>query len=542
MSKTRIFLILSLILISLSITFICQKDAFFNKHVVNDDANQYIFPFYRIKDHQLFQNDIFTEYSLRFNTKGTVFIYSLFSAFLDPLILSKILPFVLCCLSAIYFFLIGEKNQNIFVGFLAAIIFIMHSWTFSCFSGGHAKAFTFVLLSGFIYFLLKKRYCPLAVILFLQIFIYPPIAVISIFSLTILLFLRVIKKPQNEPILNKESVFFLSLVLVSVLVLFFLYLLPSDFMGPLFNFKEIVNMPEFHYGGRDPHFIESLGMLRKESIAENIIGMPFYSFPTWLLLSVSGFGLFLMLKRKITVEPILNIFCISGFFLFILAWIMLFNLFSPGRYLKYALCSYLIFLSALTIYKTFVEASNKRRFLRLFTVSTAIILIYFPFLDGNVTFFKNQGLYQFLSTLPKNALIAGHPFEMNEVPLFSKRKVFVQQELSLPYYKNYYQRIKQRTYDFFKLYYSSSTGEIKNICNQYEIDYIVVKKEHFSTPFLAKDHFYTNPFNDKAKQVVAQNIKRGFVLLDVPQEYRIYEDDIFFIVKIDDIPFSHGEY
>jgi len=531
--KKNTLLILVLIIISLSITFICQKDALFNKYIIHDDCNQYIFPFYRVRDRQLFQNDIFTDYSLHYNTKGVVIIYNLFSKVIDPLFLSKILPFFLCSLTTIYFFLIGEKIKNIFVGFLAGIIFIMHSWTFSCFSGGHAKAFSFLLLSSLIYYLLIEHYFVMVIILALQIFIYPPVAAISILALLILSFLITINKQEIYQSLKSKQSFFICTLLLGTSLMYLLYLLPNKFMGPLFSFREIIKMPEFYFGGRDPHFITSLKALKNEAIAENIIGIPPYRFPTWFLLSISSIGLFLVIRKEIEVNFILNIFCISGILLFIFAWPLLLNLYSPGRYLKFALITYLIFISALVIEKTFIDFGNNKKFLRLALIVVIIIIIYFPFLSSNLTVFNNTGLYSFLSTLPKDALIAGHPFEINEVPLFSKRKVFIEYELSLPYYKNYYKKIVQRTNDFFKLYYSSSVDEIKNICSNYNINYIVIKKEHFTRSYLDNNNFYIMPFSNKIQEIVLQNKGKGFALLSILQKYKLYEDENYFVVKID---------
>ena len=163
---------------------------------------------------------------------------------------------------------------------------------------------------------------------------------------------------------------------------------------------------------------------------------------------------------------------------------------------------------------------------------TLIAFIFFPFLRKDLVTFKNKGLYKFLSTLPKNSLIAGHPSLMNEIPLFSKRKVFIQQELSLPFHNNYYQEIKRRTYAFFELYYSSDVEVIENICRVYKIDYIVAKKEHFCSSYLDKSNFYIEPFNDKIMEVILKNRGKGFKLIGVFQKYKVYEDNDFIVINI----------
>lgn len=214
---------------------------------------------------------------------------------------------------------------------------------------------------------------------------------------------------------------------------------------------------------------------------------------------------------------------------------MFLQLYSPGRYLKFAPLVFLIFLSALTINKIFIKGEGSR--LRFFFLPLIIILVYLPFLKDESRYFKNEGLYNFLSTLPKDVLIAGHPEEMDEIPLISKRKVFVQFELSLPYYRSYYKKIVERTKDFFRLYYSESNGEVINICNRYHIDYLVIKKAHFRDTYLGQKVFYIEPFNDYIQQIVAENIKKGFVFQNVSPQYRVYEDNEFFVVSANDLAF-----
>jgi len=216
----RHLLIFILIIFSLGIVYFCQQEALFDKYAFNDDCNQYTFPYYKIKDSELFQDDIYTEYSKRYNVKGVVFIYSLFSRFVDPLLVSKVLPFILCSISALFIFFIGEKIKNTAVGILAAIMFTMHSWTFTSFSGGHAKAFVFPLLLGFIYYLLMRNYLAIVLILFLQIVLYPPIAMVSLFTIGLLLF-PIMGQSKEEA--NTQMKFYLHMIVVGISLLFFLY-------------------------------------------------------------------------------------------------------------------------------------------------------------------------------------------------------------------------------------------------------------------------------------------------------------------------------
>lgn len=534
MNKKDIFLILIIILFSLVVTYACQKDALFNRYVVSDDSSHYIFPFYKIQDHALFPDDIFSRYALNYNAVGIVLLYSIFSVFLDPLLFSKILPFILCGLCAIYFFLIGRKILNKYCGFLSAVMFIMYSWTIpACFSGGHARAFCFPLLSAFVYYLLEKRYLLSGIILLLQTFIYPPVGAVSLLAIFILFFPRAVKDFRHKIPLSYEIKFTMFLIIINILLLGALFLRKDCNIGSLVSFREMIRMPEFFWGGRTPFFINSFKMLKDPAVADRVTGIPVYGFPIWSLLVISAAGMYLMIKKKIAVHPVLNAVCISGFLFYGLSWVLVLKLYYPGRYLKFALPFYLIFLCAITITGTIIDKAKRAKNLRrLFLLSLAVVVLYLPFLNKDLVNYKNIKLYQFLSTLPKNALIAGHPFLMNEVPLFSKRKVFLTFELSTPFYRNYYKQVKQRTYDFFRIYYSGSFNEIKEVCIEYGIDYVLIKKEHFSRPYIEKKNFYIEPFNRQIRRVVENNFKNGFALENIPADCRVYEDNDISVIKV----------
>lgn len=523
----RKFIILLLGVISFAVVFAVQQKALLNQYVFHDDCNQYTFSYYKLGDPQLFPDDLLTSYALRYNTKAVVLFYALLGKIIDPLALSKILPFVLCFLAALYAFLIGEETDRPDVGFLAAVLFIMHSWTFSCFSGGHAKAFAFPLLLSFLFYVIKKNYFVLSILLVLQIFTYPPVAAVSMVTIVLLFLLPLIysEKPARDV---KDIKFFSLLLAAGMLILCGMYLRPDDFMGSVFSFREMLQMPEFYAGGRDPHFIASFSALRNGGAAENVIGFPPYAPPTWILLFMSLAGFVLILRKKIKVHRALTAVGLSGVMLFFTAWAVFFHLFSPGRYLKVALFLYMIFLSAQALYYIFRRIWPQRRM--IFVLIAAVILIYIPFLDGNVQYYGDKGLYNFLSSLPHDALIAGHPEEMDEIPLICKRKVLIQRELSLPYYKNYYGEVVRRTNDFFGLYYAGEMNAAREISREYGIDYLVITKEHFSKNYVKHGFFYQGPFNDSVKEVVKANIGNRFVFQNIPMEKRLYEDERFIVI------------
>jgi hypothetical protein len=143
--------------------------------------------------------------------------------------------------------------------------------------------------------------------------------------------------------------------------------------------------------------------------------------------------------------------------------------------------------------------------------------------------YPHKGLYEFLSTLPEDALIAGHPELMNPVPLFSRRRVLVTSELSYPYMDKYYAKIKERTLRFFEAYYSASGQEILDFGRKFGVTHLVVNRSHFSAEYLRAGNFYFQPFNDYVQRLVRG--RRQFFLPKVPQEWVIFEDDYLFVIE-----------
>ena len=136
---------------------------------------------------------------------------------------------------------------------------------------------------------------------------------------------------------------------------------------------------------------------------------------------------------------------------------------------------------------------------------------------------NNVELYDFISNLDKDALIADHPDYSDCILFFSKRKVFISLELTYPFYDTYYAQIKKRTYDFFDMYYSNSSSEIYNFCKENNVDYIIVYNKYFSQEYLSKNKFYFNPFNDYIKSIINEN--KNFVLTDSSKWNIIFSND-----------------
>jgi hypothetical protein len=160
-----------------------------------------------------------------------------------------------------------------------------------------------------------------------------------------------------------------------------------------------------------------------------------------------------------------------------------------------------------------------------------ICLSFAPFLHTNLGNFQHR-IYEDITRLPPDSLIAGHPYDVDPITVFTKRRVLVQFEVSTAWYKNYYSRVKERTYDFFNAYYSDSYADVMNFCRKYKITHILVNKEHFTDRYIDSGCYYLEPYNSHIMEIIGKN-KGNFILVQERMDkYKVTNDvDGFFIIK-----------
>jgi hypothetical protein len=132
---------------------------------------------------------------------------------------------------------------------------------------------------------------------------------------------------------------------------------------------------------------------------------------------------------------------------------------------------------------------------------------------------NERELLRFLETLPKDALIAGYPCALDNVPLFSKRQIMFSCEQSTD--------DGQLIMDTLNAYYAGTVGEITQFCNSYHVDDFVVDKRTISQRYLAQGWIYYEPYNSQIyPKVIAKN---DFALMEIPSGLRNFENKDYFV-------------
>lgn len=533
--------IIVILLFSLAVTLYCQYPILRNKYRIQGDVRQNIFWMEKFRDPELFKNDIYLRYSSWFESIGVKSFYFLTSFFSEPIIVTKLLPFLLCPIVALYFFGIGKLLRNKRTGILLAVLFVLVAWYTGLvyFEDGCAGDFLPVVLVIFLYYFLRKDYLKTGFAIILQALFYPPIFIVSLFSYAIS-FIRYKQGVVSFERDKRKLIYFLTTLIICAAILVPKYLFSSQEFGKVMTIAQLKAAPDFYRNERHKfdkppntktsYFFSSMA----ERLTNDMDGISL-SYSTILLFGISLILLILLRKKALKLRGELWCFFASSCFFYILSNQVMLVLFEPSRYVRVPFPVFLIIFNAVNfdILISTIQKNIYRRALILFFI-IGMFIFYLPSIRGAGEYIAtDKKLYDFLSGLPKNILVAGHPENMNYVPTYAKRKVFLVEEMLLPYFPKFYNEMKKRTYDFFDAYYAVSAEQVYAFCAKNGITHFVVYESHFSEDYLQKKIFYYSPFNDWIINLINKRYKKHFILNNIADNKKLAEDNDWFLIRCD---------
>lgn len=538
---------LLVILLALAIGIYSQSSALVNKYMINDDAMQHIYWMRQFQNNGLFINDLLTENARYFLPWGFVFLYYASSYLIDPVIVSKFLALILFPISALYIYKLLKRiaNSN-YTGFMGAVIFIITATFYKFMIGGHPRAFGFPLLIIFLYCLIQKQYLGAAIVMILQSLLYPVVFLLS--TVTYLCtFIKIRDKKIYFDKVYYKIWFFIIATLIGYSLLISKYIVSyNPQLGTIVSRREVLDHPEFYQKGRfEVMPIGSLLSQIKYNLKESIFGYRMVEYlkehiinseavriyegiiePFRLKISITNeiaviFFIFLLLvgiRKKISFPPEIYYLFFSGILWYWISDYLLFKLYRPERYLQYSVRIIgLIFFSV--VIGRLIGGIKNSRLKKLLKIATIVLVLLFFHVNKNlalVDLSQNKELYEYLSNLPENAVIAAHPCLADGIPIFTQKKVFINFELSNPWYNIYWKTIEKRTYDFFNAYYSEKPKHIYEFCNKNGIDYLVVDKKHFQEGYLTEEMVYFEPFQRYISNLLKE--RKHFILPNMEEQ------------------------
>ncbi len=473
---------------------LAHLQALTNPYVVNDDVRQQLFWMWQWLDPELFKGDLLANYARDYVPWGVKGLYWLASWVTDPISFSQVFPGLLFIFLALCLYRIGLKLGDRRLAWTAVAVYWLMPFFLGNLAGGLARAFAAPLLALFWLGWQEEKPWGMGAALLLQALFIPYIFLVCALAAG-LAWLASRTGRTGAPPFPARPVHFLFLAAGVGLVEFMNLTYTTDGFGPLVSYADMVNRPEFYAGGR--YTILPVPSIFWELISPWEWIAPFQDLGLVAAIVVCVvlpcaviWGLVRLDWRVLTprLQPLWYL-GLAGFLLYFLAQIFLLKLFVPDRYLIYTLNLAYCLILALGLHAA-LKVDRWPRNLGL------LILIAATGLGG--WRLQNAGLkdyavyrpvYAALAHIPKDAIVAGHPNLMDNIPTFVRRRALVTYKLAHPWSQGFWRKIEPRLQDLFAAYYAADPQEVIAFCRKYQVSFLVVDDRHFTPEFLAGGRF-----------------------------------------------------
>jgi len=540
-------LFLYVVAASSAVYLFAHQDAITNPYTINDDVRQQIYWMQQWQDPDLFRDDLLTRYARNYVPWGVQAIYAVGARFMNPIQFSKVVAGILYVATALFLFGLGFRFRD-----ELAAVFVVVAYCFSPFfldkiSGGLSQGFGVPLLAAYLYYLSKDRVFAARVVILLESLLNPYIFLLCLVTHG-LYFVWQHRKDLTALVLGSEgprwtvdsAVRHMARYLpvaagIGLVAAKYLLFNPKEF-GALVTWTDMAGHIEYTTAGR--YEIIPGAYLLLELIRPGIVNLPFKEWG--LTAGLVCLGLFATVvacafrnwRKFIDPSSGFRVFFFllpASLILYGLAWVFLFRLFLPERYVEFSLNILYVVGLGVSMRIAFGMLISDRM---TFPVVTSLIVLMGALKLYHVGIFDYSGgsqLYKFTRTTPKESVFAGNPRLMDNLVTFGARNAFVTYELSHTWYKSYWDTISRRTSELFEAYYSDSPEQVRDFCCRNGIDFLVVRETDFSPGALQAHHIHFEPFDARIRTLIAQH--SSFALLDEKEFPPVYRTNGIRVVR-----------
>ncbi|PLW80710.1 hypothetical protein C0585_01320 [Candidatus Woesearchaeota archaeon] len=521
-----------LLLLCSIIYFSYYGNSFIDRYEINDDVRVHYTPSYLFEENIL-ENDIQTE--LFFYETPIIFLYIIFllSKIVDIILLSKILSFIIYLLIILFLYKLLRIENDENISLYLSILFAFILMAFPSISGGLPRSFSYFFIIYFFYAHKLENNLKIIMVSFFSLIIYPPSFMIIWISYSLMILegfirSRVDKKKnkQNKKFLS-EFKYFVFLSIIFLILGFVIYgSAQENQFGELADKNRIENDPIFSEDGR-------INIYPIESYTSLFFKYSYTLLLISLLIAIINMGLFGIAEGKKAIKHYHFSLLISGFLLYIISSDFGLILHFYDRYVRYTIPLFiLLFLGVnldLLLKNIEKDKSKQKKNLFLFFFFTLIIISIIPSTSTDTIFCDKSESYNYLLEANGSILVAGHPYDMSCIPLYSKKPVFISYEGLAPEYSSYYEIMKNRTNQVFSMYYSSDIDKILNFCEINNITHLLVSYRYFQYENME----FISPFNSLIKNITINNNK--FILNNISSKYKIINTEDYYLMKCEDL-------
>ncbi len=510
-----------------------------NRTLFNDDMRTLFWTF-ALRDPQLFPND----YTLKYMTSiaspvGYGLLQRLWATAFDPEILHRCLPLVLwlACVPAV--FIAARHLRGIINAYVTTAIFLVSSAFIFRMTGGLAHTFAFPVLWWLTAGMLSNRPLWMALAVIASAAFYPAVTPVAgttmafwtLFSLRRNLFIQTAWKPLARLAVT-------GLIAITLVAPLLLSAYGGEYGRRIAVFSEDSEFPESGPEGRhsvavthNPFGFLLLMYLYQHSAR---LGPELGTILTLALGALLLFGIVLHDKRDRRPARLRPLF-LATLVCFVAASLLEYN--TAYRTLIYPAPILILLIFPLVLRRLAQRLLGPRRAGTGFIVA---VLCYIALIgkaepeSSGYLMRLNPSQVQtldFITTLPKDALIAGWPGEasggiVENVPYFAQRSALVTYESHAALHTHYVLTMRERMNALVDAYLATGSAPVQVLRDRFGVDYLIVNAADFEG---SAPPAYFEPFNRRA---TARWKAAGghFYVLQLAKEKAVYgKDDIYII-------------
>jgi hypothetical protein len=495
--------------------------------VLNDDARQQIYPFYRYIGEGLIKDDYIADYylaNLPILYRGLYFIAAKLG---DPVALSKAVPYVLFAVTLGALAAAAARLAGKAAAWGALAIALGASVYLDRMAGGLPRAFGFPLIACALAALVYARPWWLAVLVVLGAGFYP--VATAVLGLTLAVWLLVLpasmRSGASDWRLSRRLLFVTAVAIASGAILVPTAVAGAQF-GPVIPAHATERFPEAGPGGRYfaadrapfPGFWEDAPLYMKKGLVGS--GEP------WVKRSHAWFSEQSSLRQDALFELLVVLVVVGGVGLarrrgtmaaplMALVWAVLVGhlvarfvapyLYLPQRYLLYALP----LLTALLIPSSVVGicelVQGKRRPWLVPPLVVVLVVGLLAAVGGRGSETAGLGvrvrtadpLYAAVARLPKEAVVAGWPKgPIENVPYISHRAALLTWETHQAFHEGFVLEMRKRMHALTDAYFATSPGPLFRLRDDQGVTHLLVDTRHFR----GRKPSYFRPFDERIRE------------------------------------------
>jgi hypothetical protein len=524
-----------------------------NPAIVQDDFRQTNFWFWQFWDSSLFVDDFFAE-TMQEGFKMTplyLFIWkSIMPAiFSDLIYASKFYALVLSLLGSLVAFLLIEKltnSKNIFLSLSFVSVLTVVFWCTDHVSAAHVRSSVWLMLLVYLWLKSSGRDIASGLICLPMLFFNPTAFLICMGAEGY----SWLAKAKEKLLTNT---FYIGILNAAVTLLFhFVYRggVKYNGLGKTLSANDMKQLAEFNPGGRHPVFGSNLIDGSWWTNEHWGFGYGYLEISKVVFIAIAIIILYLILVRpsfaqlKIYLESSPALLLFSALTLYLAAQPLFPLLYFPSRYISVSsilisvIASYLCISKILSKFwsqeavveklsraekrkldKTKSNSGSENAKAHFLYHATVFVIIALAFWWHFSKFYHprfvsmNPQVMSFISKLPPDSMIAGHPIlpDLNSASILTKRKVYVDYERSIGFTDLSIEEVRKRTRVALAMTFAKSKDEFVALARENGISHFIAYYDLYAPAYLANPR-YINPFNEYLRELTRINPGEKFYL------------------------------